>query len=229
MRIRIQIWKRTPQEEPLIPPKRMAPSDYSFGNISPRPNPPEPFARTYARESEKTPPADDAFLLSAVGNGDEAAMATLFDRYSKIVYSVSLRVLRDTAAAEDVLQEIFLQIWRKPESFAPSRGSLAGWLAVVARNRSIDAIRRRKPTDDVEDIALASSFNLAEESERTLMTERARGAMVRLPAEQRKVLEMAFFDGLTHSEIAELTGDPLGTVKTRIRTALLTLRKAMQA
>src|ERR1700728_2133190 len=87
---------------------------------------------------------DDAALLALVRTGDEPAMATLFDRYSKVVYSVALRVLRDPAAAEDVLQDIFMQIWRKPDSFVSSRGSLAGWLAVIARNRSIDSLRRRK-------------------------------------------------------------------------------------
>jgi RNA polymerase sigma-70 factor (ECF subfamily) len=178
-----------------------------------------------------TPPApeEDAELLSRVTRGDERAMAVLFDRYSKVVYSVSLRVLRDTAAAEDVMQEIFMQIWRNPDGFVAARGSLGGWLAVVARNRSIDTLRRKRPSEQVEELNLASSFNLAEESERNLMMERARTAVVKLPTEQRKTLEMAFFDGLTHSEIAEMTGDPLGTVKTRIRSALLTLRKAMQA
>ncbi len=153
-------------------------------------------------------------------------MAALYDRYSRIVYSVALRVLRDVPAAEDVLQEIFMQVWRNPGSFLATKGSLGGWLAVVARNRSIDSLRRRRPTDQVEEIALASSFNLAEEAERNNLMERARAAIVHLPAEQRKTLELAFFDGLTHTEIAEVTGDPLGTVKTRIRSALLTLRKA---
>ena len=104
-----------------------------------------------------------------------------------------------------------------------------GWLAVVARNRSIDNLRRRRPTDQVEEIALASPGNLAEEAERNIMMERARAAIVDLPLEQRKTLEMAFFEGLTHTEIAERTGDPLGTVKTRIRSALLSLRKAFNA
>ena len=97
------------------------------------------------------------------------------------------------------------------------------------RNRSIDALRRRRPTDSVDDVVLASSYNLAEEAERNSLMERARTVIVKLPSEQRKTLEMAFFDGLTHSEIAEMTGDPLGTVKTRIRSALLSLRKAFQA
>lgn len=171
----------------------------------------------------------DAMLLDRVRHGDEAAMASLFDRYSKVVYSVALRVLRDTASAEDVLQEIFMQVWRSPGSFLETKGSLGGWLAVVARNRSIDTLRRRRPTDPVEEISLASPFNLAEEAERNNMMERARAVIVGLPAEQRKTLEMAFFEGLTHTEIAAMTGDPLGTVKTRIRSALLTLRKAFGA
>jgi RNA polymerase sigma-70 factor, ECF subfamily len=171
---------------------------------------------------------DDASLLALVQSGDEHAMASLFDRYSKVVYSVALRVLRDPASAEDVLQEIFMQIWRNPDSFTAARGSLGGWLAVVSRNRSIDTLRRKRPTDSVDDVVLASPYNLADEAERNSLIERARGVIVQLPSEQRKTLEMAFFDGLTHSEIAEMTGDPLGTVKTRIRSALLTLRKAFQ-
>ena len=172
---------------------------------------------------------DDASLLALVQRGDEQAMASLFDRYSKVVYSVALRVLRDPASAEDVLQEIFMQIWRSPDGFIASRGSLGGWLAVVSRNRSIDALRRRRPTESVDEVALASPYNLADEAERNCMIEKAREVMQLLPTEQRKTLEMAFFDGLTHSEIAEMTGDPLGTVKTRIRSALLSLRKAFQS
>jgi RNA polymerase sigma-70 factor (ECF subfamily) len=128
-----------------------------------------------------------------------------------------------------VLQEVFMQIWRNPGGFVATRGSLGGWLAVVARNRSIDALRRKKPSEQVEEMELASKYNLADEAERTSLMEKARGVMRLLPMEQRKTLEMAFFDGLTHSEIAEMTGDPLGTVKTRIRSALTSLRKAFTA
>jgi RNA polymerase sigma-70 factor (ECF subfamily) len=174
-------------------------------------------------------PQDDATLLAMVKRGDEHAMASLFDRYSKVVYSVALRVLRDPSSAEDVLQDIFMQIWRNPDGFTAARGSLGGWLAVVSRNRSIVALRRKRPTDQVEDMELASSYNLANEAERNNMMEKARAVIHKLPVEQRKTLEMAFFDGLTHSEIAEMTGDPLGTVKTRVRSALTTLRKAFQA
>jgi len=172
---------------------------------------------------------DDSVLLGLVQSGDEQAMASLFDRYSRVVYSVALRVLRDPSAAEDVLQEIFMQIWRTPNSFIATRGSLGGWLAVVSRNRSIDALRRRRPTESVDDMQFASSYNLAVEAERNSMMEKARVMIDLLPMEQRKTLELAFFEGLTHAEIAEQTGDPLGTVKTRIRSALLTLRKGFQA
>jgi RNA polymerase sigma-70 factor (ECF subfamily) len=164
-------------------------------------------------------PIDDGQLIARIQRGDEQAMAVLYDRYSRVVYSVALRVLRDAASAEDVLQEIFMQIWRHPDSFTATRGSFGGWLSVVARNRSIDALRRKRPTEQVEEVYLASPVNLADEAARNLMMER----------EQRKTLEMAFFDGLTHSEISEMTGDPLGTVKTRIRSALGSLRKAFQA
>lgn len=207
----------------------MATPDISPGASSSRTNPDAPFSRSLARDGEKGAISDDGLLLAKIAQGDEDAMASVFDRYSKVVYSVSLRVLRDPAAAEDVLQEIFMQVWRKPESFLSTRGSLGGWLAVVARNRSIDVIRRRKPSDSVEDVILASSFNLAEDSERSIMMQQARRAILQIQPEQRKAVEMAFFDGLTHAEIAEQTGDPLGTVKTRIRAGLLALRKAMLA
>ena len=130
------------------------------------------------------PPAstqDDAALLALVQRGDEQAMASLFDRYSKVVYSVALRVLRDPASAEDVLQEIFMQIWRSPDGFIATRGSLGGWLAVVSRNRSIDALRRKRPTESVDEIALSSPYNLSEEAERNIMIERAREVIVLLP------------------------------------------------
>jgi len=171
----------------------------------------------------------DAQLLDRVRRGDEQAMGTLYDRYSRVVYSVALRVLRDPASAEDVLQDVFLGVWRKPETFVSARGSLGGWLAVVARNRAIDTLRRKRPSEQVEEIQLASPFNLADEAERNTLMQRARAILLHLPLEQRKTLEMAYFDGLTHTEIAEITGDPLGTVKTRIRSALLSLRKELEA
>jgi len=172
---------------------------------------------------------EDAAILGRVEQGDQEAMGLLFDRYSGIVYSVALRVLKDTGQAEDVMQDIFIQIWKKPSAFISGRGSLGAWLVVVARNRAIDSLRRRRPTDSVEDVVLASSTDLAAEAERNTLMEKVRAYMHQLPPEQRKSVELAYFEGLSHSEIAEKTGDPLGTVKTRIRLALITLRKAMQA
>ena len=174
------------------------------------------------------PIADDAFLLSLVQSGDEQAVATLFDRYSRTVYSVALRVLSDAASAEDVLQEVFLQLWRTPGSFTTDGGSLGGRLAVLARNLSIDALRRRRPINLIDAIALGSPSDLAREAGRNRFAERARKLLHQLPSGQRKALEMAFFDGLTHREIAEMTGEPVSTVKSSLRSALLALREAFQ-
>jgi RNA polymerase sigma-70 factor (ECF subfamily) len=172
---------------------------------------------------------EDTALLARVGSGDQAAIASLFDRYSGVVYSVALRVLRDPGQAEDVMQDIFLQLWRKPEAFISGRGALAAWLVVVARNRAIDLLRRRRPTDSVDEVVLASTTDLASEAERNALIEKVRNILTGLPAEQKKSVEMAFFEGLSHTEIADRTGDALGTVKTRIRLALISLRKALQA
>lgn len=176
-----------------------------------------------------TPPQssqDDATLLALVRRGDENALAALYDRYSKPVYSVALRVLRDPLSAEDVLQEVFMQVWRSPESFLTVRGSFGGWLTVITRNRSIDALRRKRPANVVPDISLSSPYDLSAESERRSMAEQARSVISKLPSDQRKMLEMAFFDGLTHSEIAEMTAEPPEIVTARICGALLSLRKA---
>jgi RNA polymerase sigma-70 factor (ECF subfamily) len=171
---------------------------------------------------------DDMGLLTRIQSGDQTAMSALFDRYGTMVYSVALRVLKDASEAEDVMQEIFIQVWQRPGAFVSGKGSLAGWLAVVARNRSIDVIRRRRPMEPVELFALPASTNVASEAERDSLLGKIRGAMGALPDEQRKPLEMAFFEGLSHSEIAEKTGDPLGTIKTRIRLALGAIRKALR-
>jgi RNA polymerase sigma-70 factor (ECF subfamily) len=172
---------------------------------------------------------DDGRLLQRIRQGDQSAMAEIFDRYGRAVYSVALRILKDTGHAEDVMQDIFFQIWRNSDSFVQGRGSLGAWLVVVARNRSIDLLRRRKPADSVDEVILASPGNLASEVEHHAMMEKVQKVLKDLPAEQQRSMELAFFEGLSHSEIAEKTGDPLGTVKTRIRLALISLRKAFQA
>src|SRR5207302_8358013 len=170
--------------------------------------------------------ASDFSLIAKVGAGDEAAMAQLYDRYSSVVYAVALRVLTDTGAAEDVLQEVFMQLWRNPGLFDSSRGNLGPWLAVISRNRAIDALRRRRPESDIADVIVSVEPDMADEAERARAMEKVRGALGTMPAAQRMVLEMAYFEGLTHTEIAAKTGEPLGTIKTRIRAGLLSLRKA---
>lgn len=172
---------------------------------------------------------EDHILLERVHGGDQAAMADIFDRYSGMAYSIALRVLGDPAQAEDVMQDVFFQIWRNPRAFAPERGSMGAWLSVVVRNRCIDVRRRRRPSDPVEDVILASNTDVASEVERSTLIERVRGILAGLPAEQRESLELAFFEGMTHAEIAVRKSEPLGTVKTRIRAALISLRKALQA
>ena len=171
-------------------------------------------------------PKDERALIARIRAGDESAMADMYHRYSGIVYGVALRVLGNTSAAEDVLQEVFLQLWRNPQAFDADRGRLAPWLAVIARNRSIDLLRKRPMEDDIDELPISTGVNLEDEASERIAIDKVRGVLAQLPAEQRKTLEMAYFEGLTHTEIASKTGEPLGTVKTRIRYGLLALRKA---
>jgi RNA polymerase sigma-70 factor (ECF subfamily) len=156
-------------------------------------------------------------------------MAALYDRHSSVVYSVALRILQDTGAAEDVLQDIFMQLWRNPGAFDANRGNMAAWLAVIARHRAIDALRRRRPENSFEEVVVVVESDLAGDADRSRAMEKVRGALAVMPPPQRSALEMAYFEGLTHVEIAEKTGEPLGTIKTRIRAGLLSLRKVLAA
>ena len=156
-------------------------------------------------------------------------MASLFDKYSRLVYSIALRVLREPDLAEDVMQEVLLQVWKRPQSFVAQRGNLAAWLSVVTRNRAIDVLRKRSPLDPLGEMPLPDPRDMSLESEQDWMIDKVRGVIETLPAEQQGPLELAYFEGLSHTEIAERTGSPLGTVKTRIRAGLMTIRKAMNA
>jgi len=171
---------------------------------------------------------DDRSLIELVGRGDGMALTMLYDRYSKLVYSAALGVLRDPPSAEDVLQDVFLMIWHHPRRYLIDGDSLAGFLTVGARNRSIDVLRRRRPTDPVEDYLLASPFDLAHYAEQNLLHEKVRTFADVLSWESRRLLDMAFLEEMSHSEISAATGFPLGTVKSRIRSALLTLRLNLQ-
>lgn len=168
--------------------------------------------------------ADDLRLVARIRAGDQSAMSELYDRYARVVYAVALRVLQDASAAEDVLQDIFLQLWRKPDAFDASRGSLGAWLAVICRHRAIDRLRKRRPEVDIEDCVIAGGPDLSDEAERGLMVEKVRAVLAEMNPGQRNALELAYFQGLTHTEIAQKTGEPLGTIKTRIRSALQLLR-----
>src|SRR5271166_1291729 len=144
--------------------------------------------------------ADDMRLVARIRAGDQQAMSELYDRYAKIVYAVALRVLQETGAAEDVLQDIFLQLWRDPDAFDASRGRLGAWLAVISRHRAIDRLRKRRPEIDIEECVIAGGPDLGDEAERNLVIEKVRSVLAEMNPDQRHALELAYFQGLTHNE-----------------------------
>lgn len=163
--------------------------------------------------------------------GDEGALSALYDRYSGMLFAMLVRILRDPQAAEEILQDLFLQLWRGAARFDANRGSLPAWLMVIGRNRALSRLRTREHREIPEDIeafpanAVPSSVNLEDDAERSLLMEKLRAAMATLPAEQREAVELAYFEGMTQTEIAARTGSPLGTVKTRVRTAMQSLKQ----
>ena len=180
-------------------------------------------------EETIAPSLNDAVLLERIGNGDQEAMCEIFDRHGRTVYSVAWHILKDEGHAEDVMQEILFKVWQSPSLFVPARGSLRGWLMRMARNRAIDVLRQRKQSVPVDEQRLASPGNLFLEAEQTDRVEQVRRALKDLPEEQQQSVYLAFFEDLTHAEIAERTAQPLGTIKTRIRLGLIRLRKALAA
>ncbi|HUN90322.1 MAG TPA: sigma-70 family RNA polymerase sigma factor [Terriglobales bacterium] len=171
---------------------------------------------------------DDSVLVMRTRRGEREAFALLYDRYSRLVYSVALRVVRNPSTAEDILHDVFLQLWQSPERFDSSRGNLPAWMAVITRNRAIDRIRQQRGSVDPEEVVLYSSCDLGSEVERTTVIERIRELLRTMPEPQCRAVEMAFFEGKTHAEIASEMKEPLGTVKTRIRSALIAIRKVLQ-
>jgi RNA polymerase sigma-70 factor (ECF subfamily) len=172
---------------------------------------------------------NDRQLVNKMIRRDESACGELYDRYSRLVFSVALRVTNDRSAAEDIVHDLFLQLWLAPERFDSARGQLGPWLAVMARNRSIDWQRRQKNTVAPEDVVLSADVDVVDQVETAALMGRVRRLLGTMPEKQRSALEMAFFDGLTHVDIAAKTGEPLGTIKTRIRTGLTAIRQALNA
>ena len=173
----------------------------------------------------------DVELLEAIARKDETAIAELYDRYRVILFGLLIRILTSREEAEDVLQEVFLQVWRQAGDFDEKRGRPFTWLVTLARSRGIDRLRSlaakervalagaREPSEQVSD-AVADAFA---SEQRTLVTT----ALAQLPEEQKRPLTLAYFEGLTQSEIAAKLGAPLGTVKTRMRTGLMKLREVL--
>jgi RNA polymerase sigma-70 factor (ECF subfamily) len=176
--------------------------------------------------------ADAVALVQAVGAQNREAFSRFYDRYSPLVYSLALRMLRAQSDAQDLLQEVFLQIWRQAASYSPERGSPEAWVINIARSRAIDklrAIRRRDKSFLLTDDPSRSESNenveaSAAESESKLTVN---SALASLPEAQRRVLELAYFDGLSQTEIAARLQEPLGTIKTRMRAGIHRLREIL--
>ena len=176
-----------------------------------------------------TPPAEDRTVLDSVRRGDQRSLEELYRRHSPRLYALLLRMLRETADAEEVLQEAFVDAWRRAGEYSASRGSVEAWLITIARSRAIDRIRNR-----------GARLRLVKQSEQLASADppqpdppdvhaqtRLRKALGSLPPEQRRAIELAYWEGMSQSEISRETGDPLGTVKTRVRLGLQRLAELL--
>lgn len=187
-----------------------------------------------ASHRESAAAAEDLEAIRRVARGDADALALLYDRHSRIIYSLAFRIVGDPPEAEEIVQDVFAQAWRQAERYDTSRGVVVAWLLMIARSRAIDRVRSRRglpPLAPDGEKGLASMADPAEGPElQTLSTEQVRNlkrALDTLPLQQRMAIQLAFYEGLTHVEIAERLEEPLGTVKTRIRLGLLKLRSAV--
>lgn len=173
----------------------------------------------------------DVELLNAIASGDEQALASLYDRYRVILFSLIFRILHSRVEAEDILQEVLLQVWQKAGNFDESRGRPFTWLVTLARSRSIDRLRSLGARDRLAiGVAHESSEEVGDAVTDAILAERSkivRAALQTLPQEQREVLELAYFQGFTQSEIAKQLDTPLGTVKTRMRSGMTRMREML--
>ena len=174
---------------------------------------------------------EDVKLLKAIAARDEAALAQLYDRYRLILFGLLMRILNNREEAEDVLQEVFLQVWRKAEDFDENRGRPFTWLVTLGRSRGIDRLRTLAARDRVAEAGAKEVVDQISDAASDAFKSEQRGlvneALSQLPDEQKRPLMLAYFDGLTQSEIATRLGAPLGTVKTRMRTGLMSLREQL--
>jgi RNA polymerase sigma-70 factor (ECF subfamily) len=179
---------------------------------------------------------DDEELMQRLFHRDLVAFRALYERYGNLVFSTCLRVVRDAQIAEDMSQEIFLRIWRKPESFSAERGRFVTWLTSVTRNRAVDEIRSRNrryrhetasPEEQEREVPASERMDPALTAELSDQRNRINIALEEIPAEQRECIQLAYFGGLTQQEISERLEQPLGTVKTRIRLGMQKLRAAL--
>lgn len=174
----------------------------------------------------------DAELVRAIARGDEQAFASLYHRYNSTLFGFLIRILDSPPEAEDVLQEVFVHVWRRAADYEETRGRVFTWLATIARSRAVDRIRATGTRDRLEDKASHERpKDVADAADDAIMTEQREiilEALDSIPEGQRRALLLAYFDGLSQSEIAELTGTPLGTVKTRTREGLRKLRDLLR-
>jgi RNA polymerase sigma-70 factor (ECF subfamily) len=178
-------------------------------------------------------PVDDAGLAARMQNGDREALGECYDQLAPQAYAIAIRILGDQYAAEDVVHDAFVAVWQKMDRFDPSRGSLRAWLFAVVRNRAIDRVRGRRPTVPVEDADAKSLLRTTanptwDEALARLSRVEVRGVLATLPDAQREAVELAYFDGRTYREIAQLTGVPEGTASGRLRLGLAKMRTGLQ-
>jgi RNA polymerase sigma factor (sigma-70 family) len=173
---------------------------------------------------------DDIYLLHQIVDRDQAAVSTLYDRYARIIYSIAYKILGSQEESEEVVIDVFNQVWRSAASYNPSKARVDTWLFMITRSRALDRFRALRRNTKVN-LACINAGELPPQTptpeENLLIAERCdrlKNVLAQLPPEQRKVLELAYYDGLTHAQIAAITGKSLGTIKTRIRLGLAKLK-----
>ncbi|MBI4546497.1 MAG: RNA polymerase sigma-70 factor [Ignavibacteriae bacterium] len=189
------------------------------------------FATTILRNTRERD-VDDEDLLQRIARADESALSQLYDRYGQLLYSLGMRILRSTTDAEDVVQEVFLQVWNKAESYQKDKGSVYTWLITMMRNRAIDRLRSKGFKQHIQsvDVNKAILFSEAESSNphaSAVQTEHQQlviNALKQLPEDHRRIFELAYYEGFSQSEIADQLNIPLGTVKSRMRRGLQLMR-----